>query len=114
MTPDEPVLRVLEQTRDDGTLVLSVQGEIDMATVDTLALHLDGIAERAGDVTVDLRRVSFLDCLGLRLLLDAYATATAGGCRLEFVQGPLPVRRLFELTGTLAVLPFSEPVLATA
>ena len=114
MQPDEPVLRVLEQTRDDGTLVLAVQGDVDMATVGTLARHLDRIGERADAVTVDLRRVSFLDCIGLRLLLETHELASSGGCRIEFVQGPKPVRRLFELTGTLALLPFSEPVLAPA
>jgi anti-anti-sigma factor len=98
---------VLEATRADGTLVLSVQGDVDMATIDTLAAHLDRICERTGAVTVDLRRVGFLDCLGLRLLVDMHDQATAHGCKVEFIQGPEPVRRMFELTGTLEHLPFA-------
>ena len=105
---ERPVLRVLEATRADGRLVVAVQGDIDMATVDTLASHLDRIFERARAVTVDLRRVGFLDCLGLRLLVQTHAAAHAEGCRVEFIQGPSHVRRMFELTGTLAALSFAE------
>jgi anti-sigma B factor antagonist len=105
---DKPVLRVLEGTRDDGTLVLCLQGDIDMATVGTLALHLDHIGDRARSVLVDLRRAGFLDCLGLRVLVDAHRDASARGDDIEFTQGPPAVRRMFELTGTLGLLPFAE------
>ena len=118
MQPDQPVLRVLESRSADGTLVVSVQGEIDVATVDTLAAHLDHICERADAVTVDLRRVAFLDCLGLRLLLCLHDEGLACGCRVGFIQGPPVVRRLFEMTGALETLSFSEsaapqPVVST-
>lgn len=106
MNEDQPVLRVLESTTDDGTLVLSLQGEIDLATVSTLAAHLDHICDRADAVTVDLRRVGFIDCLGLRHLLALQADADASGCRVGFIQGPAPVRRVFELTGVQAQLSF--------
>jgi anti-anti-sigma regulatory factor len=52
--------------------------------------------------------VGFLDCLGLRLLVQTHAAAQADGCRVEFIQGPSHVRRMFELTGTLAALSFAE------
>ena len=108
MNEDQPVLRVLESTTDDGTLVLSVQGEIDLATVSTLAAHLDHVCDRAEAVTVDLRRVGFIDCLGLRHLLSLQAVGDACGCRVGFIQGPPPVRRVFELTGTIAQLSFVD------
>ena len=88
MQEDQPVLRVLESRIEDGTLVVSVQGEIDLATVDTLAAHLDHICERADAVTVDLRRVSFLDCLGLRQLLCLHDEGLACGCRVALHPGP--------------------------
>jgi anti-sigma B factor antagonist len=61
-----------------------------------------------GDVTVDLRRVSFLDCLGLRLLLEQDERSRARGLRVDFIQGPPAVRRVFELTGTLDRLRFVD------
>ena len=108
MQEDQPVLRVLESRSEDGTLVVSVQGEIDLATVDTLAAHLDHICERADAVTVDLRRVSFLDCLGLRQLLCLHDEGLACGCRVRFIHGPHVVRRVFEMTGAIATLSFSD------
>ncbi len=105
---DQPVLRVLESRNAHDTLVLSVQGEIDLATVDTLSAHLDHICDRADAVTVDLRRVTFLDCLGLKVLLGLHEEGLERGCRVGFIQGPTVVRRVFELTGTLQRLSFAD------
>ena len=118
MHVEEPVLRIMECTTDAGTVVLTLQGEIDIATVGTLQSRLAGVCDAAGDVTVDLRRVGFLDCLGLRVLLEQHARSAQRGFRVDFVQGPAPVRRVFELTGTVHRLYFIEvaarPVSATA
>ena len=108
MQVEEPVLRIMERTTGAGAVVVVVQGEIDIATVDALRARLADSCQ--GDATVDLRRVEFLDCLGLQLLLEQHERSTAHGWRLDFVQGPPAVRRLFELTGTLERLSFVEPV----
>jgi anti-sigma B factor antagonist len=108
MQPDLPVLRVLESRRADDTLVVSVEGEIDLATVPTLAAHFDRIFDRAAAVTVDLRRVGFLDCVGLRELICLHEEGLATGCAVGFIQGPETVRRVFELTGTLSRLSFAD------
>lgn len=105
---DEPVLRIMERTTGAGTVVLTVQGEIDIATVGALGSRLTEVCDREGDVTVDLRRVSFLDCLGLRLLLEQHERSAERGDRIDFVQGPPAVKRVFELTGTLERLHFVE------
>jgi anti-anti-sigma factor len=105
---EEPVLRIMERTTDVGAVVVVVQGEIDIATVDSMRARLAAACER--DATIDLRRVEFLDCLGLQLLLELHERSTANGCRIDFVQGPPAVRRVFELTGTLDRLSFVEPV----
>jgi anti-anti-sigma factor len=107
MQVDEPVLRIMERM-DDGAVVLTVQGEVDMATVETLGSRLADVCARNEAVTVDLRRVEFLDCLGLRLLVARHHEAAACGCHVDFIQGPPVVERVFELTGTLAELPFVE------
>jgi anti-anti-sigma factor len=103
---DEPVIRIMERTTNAGAVVLTIQGEIDIATVDTLRARLTDACE--GDVTIDLRRVDFLDCLGLQLLLEQHDSSARRGLRVDFVQGPPAVRRLFELTGTLERLSFVE------
>ncbi len=106
MQVDEPVLRIMERTTNAGAAVLTIQGAIDIATVDTLRARLTDACE--GDVTIDLRRVDFLDCLGLRLLLEQHDRSSERGLRVDFVHGPPAVRRLFELTGTLDRLSFVE------
>jgi anti-anti-sigma factor len=103
---DEPVIRIMERTTNAGAVVLTIQGEIDIATVDTLRARLTDACE--GDVTIDLRRVHFLDCLGLKLLLEQHDRSARRGLRVDFVQGPPAVHRLFELTGTLERLSFVE------
>ena len=108
MQPEGPVLRVLERLRDDGSIVLAVQGDVDLGTVDILEAHLADVCDRAPAVTVDVRRVGFLDCFGLRALLELNAKGLTTDCRVTFIQGPRPVARLFELTGTLGLLTFSE------
>ena len=105
MQADEPVLRIMQRIEDDGGVVLTVQGEVDVATVDILEARLSDVCARNDAVTVDLRRVTFMDCVGLRMLLGRH---DAQGCRVDFIQGPPAVRRLFELTGTLERLPFVE------
>lgn len=53
--------------------------------------------------------MTFLDCVGLRLLLTVHADAAARGRQVDFIQGPRAVERVFELTGTLDALPFIAP-----
>jgi anti-anti-sigma factor len=50
-------------------------------------------------VIVDLRRLSFMDVAGLRVLLTARQAALERGRRLAFVRGPRAVQRLFSLVG---------------
>ena len=75
-----------------GTLVVP-QGELDLATAQDLEAVL---ATRSGPVVVDLRKLSFIDLTGLRVLLDADARSRQDGQNLRFIPGPR-VRRLFEL-----------------
>ena len=106
MQVEEPVLRIMERTTDVGTVIVVVQGEIDISNVDALRTRLAESCE--GDVTIDLRRVEFLDCLGLQLLLEQHERSAQQGFRIDFVQGPPIVRRVFGLTGMLDRLHFIE------
>jgi anti-anti-sigma factor len=108
MQSEKPFLRVLEHRSFDGGVVLAVEGELDLATVAALERPLVGLCRRNDAITVDLRRVQFLDCVGLRSLLRLSAEGDEYGCRVEFIQGPEPVARVFELTGTGGQLAFVD------
>ena len=111
--PETPFLRVLEHRAVDAGTVFAVVGELDLGTIGKLERALSGICRRADSVTVDLRRVGFIDCVGLRALLELSARGEEHGCRVEFIQGPEPVARLFELTGTSEQLAFVSAVSAS-
>jgi anti-anti-sigma factor len=107
---EKPFLRVLEFKAYEGGVVFAVAGELDLATVDQLTRAFHGVWHRAESVTIDLRRVDFMDCLGLRALLELNDDGAERGCRVEFIQGPPAVTRVFELTGALQQLAFVDAV----
>jgi anti-anti-sigma factor len=107
---EKPFLRVLEFRDFERGAVFAVEGEIDIATVDQLTRAIEGVWHRADAVTIDLRRVSFIDCLGLRSLLELSTEGATHGCRVEFIQGPGPVARVFELTGAAHQVAFVAAV----
>lgn len=93
-TQTTPRLRVDVDAGSDPAR-LAFDGELDLATV--------GIAEEAmqrangvGTVILDLRKLTFLDSSGLRLILMC---ADKESPRVFVVRGPAQVSRVFELTG---------------
>jgi anti-anti-sigma factor len=80
--------------------LLTVQGEVDLATAPELQAALESALppERAR-VVIDLRGVTFLDSTGLALLLRYDRKAALAGRRVVVVKGPPQVQRAFELTG---------------
>ena len=93
--------------RDDSTVRVAPVGELDHAARGELEpviaeVRRSGVAR----LILDLSRVSFMDSTGLRLALDLRAAAAEDGFDLELIPGPPEVQRIFEVSGTLDVLPF--------
>ncbi len=83
-----------------GTPVVSVTGEVDLATVGGLERTLERAAEdRTGEVIVDLTRCSFFDAGGLRALVDTRARLARSNRALALVLSTPAVLQIFELTG---------------
>ena len=82
-------------------VVVSVAGELDIATAPTLCARLD--ARRVGRrprLLVDLTAVDFCDSTGLRALLGAASEVRAHGGRFAIVCPPSgDVARLLEIVG---------------
>jgi anti-sigma B factor antagonist len=87
-----------------GTVVVP-EGELDLGTAQDLEAVL---ATQSGPVVVDLRKLSFVDLAGLRVLLDADARSRQDGMNLRFIPGPM-VRRLFEVAELPDRLAYVEP-----
>jgi anti-sigma B factor antagonist len=90
----------------DGSLVLVVDGELDIVTSPLLdeALVRARATDAAG-IVVDLLGVSFIDSTALHVLIK-HAGAEDGRARLRLTKGSPQIQRVFELSGTLDFLPF--------
>jgi len=95
--------------RDQARRVIRPEGELDISTVVTLAPVVERECSSQADLDVDLSRLSFLDCAGLRILLYASALAESNGSQLRVVPGPASVRRIFRLTGLDSRFHFADP-----
>jgi anti-anti-sigma factor len=98
-------LRV-DSFRDGDTHVVVLEGELDLATVEGVEREL----ERAGgsdarSIVVDLRKLDFMDCSGLRVI---WAARRRAGERLILVRGPGCVQRVFEISGLVRLLAFVD------
>ena len=88
---------------------LRTRGSLDMATAPMLEAQIDELRKaRVQRVIVDLSGLDFMDSVGLRLLLSVDASARRDGYSITLVRGPAAVQRVFEITGTAAVLPFVD------
>ncbi|HZN17968.1 MAG TPA: STAS domain-containing protein [Micromonosporaceae bacterium] len=102
-----PVPLVLERScTGDGTVRLSVGGEVDMCTAAQLASALaDALAEpQLAHLVVDLHRVSFLDSTGIATLLAALRQADGNSVGFAVVNCGDMVRRVLEITGVYKTL----------
>jgi anti-anti-sigma factor len=96
----------IEIEQRDGATVLSVAGEIDLATAPLLDERITAVETAGADtIVVDLDRVSFMDSSGLQVLL-AHVFSEQNGKRIRLTKGSPQVFRLFEVSGMADQLPF--------
>ena len=99
----------IRMQRDGEVVYVEPAGELDLATSATLRNRVDALmATDAQQVIIDLRRLTFIDCAGVRALLALDGDAPRRGTRLSLIQGHNRVRRIFALTATLDALPFTQ------
>jgi anti-sigma B factor antagonist len=88
---------------DNGTPVVSVMGEVDLATAPALEQTLRGVADDwTGAVIVDLTGCSCLDSRGLGALVATKARLERSNGRLALVLSNRSELRIFQIT------PFDE------
>jgi len=83
-----------------GNILLSIRGEIDLATAPDLAAVLGGVLDgRHGSVVLDLAEVEFLGLAGLLVIEDGAARVAGCGGRLTVRSPSRPARRILDLVG---------------
>ena len=90
----------VDVTTENGAPVLSVRGELDLASSPALEEQFErAVADAPSTVIIDLRELEFMDSTGLSVLIRAHQRAQEAGHRLAIVNGSRQVRRLLSLTG---------------
>jgi anti-anti-sigma factor len=87
--------------QDRHSIVLRGGGELDMASASGLEHSLlHALESGASSIVLDLTAVSFIDSVGLRVLLWAAGRSHEDGDRLRIDCGSPAVRQLIDLTGS--------------
>ena len=92
-------LAIRVRREPDGIAVITVTGDVDIATVAGLRDRLFMLADTSRSVIVDLDQVSFIDAAGLGALVGAAHRADIHGASLQVVCGRPQTRELFRLAG---------------
>ena len=98
----------IEVRRERGYVVVTVAGEVDIATVTRLRERLFELAASGRNLVVDLDQVSFIDSAGLAALVGAARRADAHGASLQVVCTRPRTRQLFRLTGLDSRVPLAR------
>ena len=96
----------LFETRIERTKSLTyveLLGELDMSCVDRYADAVDSV--QAGRLVLDLRGLTFIDSMGLRMILETWQRSRDQGFALEIVSGRDQVEKVFRITGLDHTLP---------
>jgi anti-sigma B factor antagonist len=94
--------------RGPGYVVVTVAGEVDIATVAELRERLAALAVSGVPLVADLDQVSFIDATGLGALVGAAREAAEHGTSLHLVCAQPQTRRLFRVTGLDRQIPLAH------
>jgi anti-anti-sigma factor len=101
-------LAVLDVVHGD-VHTLTLRGDLDIASFPELESATRQLTENgARAITLDLRELEFMDLAGLREILELHERSEKGGYVLSLIPGPWQIQSLFERTGLLKILPFSD------
>jgi len=90
-------------------LILTVFGELDLATTPLLKQHLEnGWAEDPTAVVLDLQGVRFIDSTGVRLIVETHERAIAENKRFSLRRLQRQVQRVCDLVGVSGRVPVDE------
>ena len=98
----------VEVRHEPGHMLVTVAGEMDIATGPQLQERLATPAASGQPMIVDLDRVTFIDASGRRVLANAARRAAQLGASLHAVCARHQIRRLFAITGLDRQIPLAR------
>lgn len=101
----------LDLTQRDGSAVLAVSGEVDVASAPRLRERIVAVvAEGHRRIVLDLDDVDFLDSTGLGVLVGALKRVRTHGGELHLVCTNPRILKVFDITGLTLVFPMHDSV----
>jgi anti-sigma B factor antagonist len=90
---------LIDVRHEKDRAVLSLRGELDLASAPLLQREVEGSAvAEAAIVVLDLQELEFIDSTGLRVLLSAYERSREHGQEFAITPGSQQVQRLLSIT----------------
>ncbi|MHB1652234.1 MAG: anti-sigma F factor antagonist [Desulfitobacteriaceae bacterium] len=98
----------MEKKIERQTLLLRLDGDLDMKTAETLRTAIDSEIERRGIRTVILNmgQVQFIDSSGLGVILGRYKKLLPLGGKIKITNVPPHIFKIMELSGLPRVINF--------
>jgi anti-sigma B factor antagonist len=100
----------IEVRQEPGHMLVTVAGEVDIATVPQMQERLAAPAGSGQPLIVNLDRITFIDAAGLGALAGAASRAAERDASLHVVCTRHQVRRLFAITGLDRQIPLARTV----
>lgn len=96
--------------KEDKLLIFKITEDIDECCVQKIRRKLDNEIERylPKRVVFDFDEVSFMDSAGIGLLIGRYKLATMVGAKVEMTNVSLSVKKIFEMSGIIRLIPEVE------
>ena len=93
--------------KEDKRLIFEIHEDIDECVVQQIRRRLDNEIERymPKEVIFDFNKVSFMDSAGIGLIIGRYKLASILGGKVEVTNLTVPVRKIFEMSGILKIIP---------
>jgi anti-sigma B factor antagonist len=95
----------------DGSVEITPQGEIDVDTAHEVREAVTGVLsqDRPSKINLNLRRVNFIDSVGISALVAGFQAAEVGGVKLVVTEPSRFVHRQLWVTGLLGLFGAPEP-----
>ena len=98
------------QTDEDGYQVVTVAGELDIATAEQAYTYISGVIDdRTAPVSVDLGGVTFCDASGLGVLARIARHARQAGRQLRLTSARPSLMKIMRITGLDRAFPDLRP-----
>jgi anti-sigma B factor antagonist len=99
----------LSTSHDDGTVTVTVVGEVDTFTAPVLRASLDTqLEQQPTELVIDLCGVQFLGSAGLAVLVETQKSARSQDVGLRLVANTRAVTRPLEVTGLIDLFTIAD------